>query len=63
MQEKVSFMGFSARIEMSAPLDNRFGWNSAEPRYPPNTVIPRDGNFDLHLKPMKDSYIPCVLPG
>ena len=30
--------------------------SSAEPRYPPNTVIPRDGNFDTHLKPMKDTY-------
>ena len=57
MQEKVSFMGFSVRIEMSAPRDNCFGGNSAEPRYPPNTVIPRDGNFDSHLKPMKDTYI------
>ena len=57
MQEKVSFMVFSVRMEMSAPRDNCFGGNSAEPRYPPNTVIPRDGNFDSHLKPMKDTYI------
>ena len=56
MQEKVSFMGISVRMEMSAPRDNCFGGNSAEPRYPPNTVIPRDGNFDSHLKPMKDTF-------
>ena len=60
MQEKVSCMGFSMRLEISVPRDNWFGGNSAEPRYPPNTVIPRDGNFDLHLKPMKDTYIAPV---
>ena len=60
MQEKVSFIDFSTRIEMSAPLDNYFGGNSTEPRYPQNTVIPRDGNFDSHIKPMKNTYIPCV---
>ena len=32
MQEKVSSMGFSVRMEMSAPRDNCFGGNSAEPR-------------------------------
>ena len=58
MQEKVSFMFFSVRMGMSAPQDNCFGGNSAEPCHTPNTVIPRDGNFDLHLKPMKDTYNP-----
>ena len=58
MQEKVSLMFFSGRIEISVPRDNCFGGNSAEPRYQPNTVIPRDGNFDTHLKPMKDTYSP-----
>ena len=58
MQEKVSFMFFSVHMEMSAPWDNCFGRKSVEPRYPPNTVIPRDGNFDSHLKPMKDTYNP-----
>ena len=56
MQEKVSFMGFSVRIDISVPWDNCGGGNSADPRYPPNTVIPRDGNVDSHLKPMKDTY-------
>jgi hypothetical protein len=56
MQEKVSFMFFSVRMGMSAPQDNCFGGNSAEPCHTPNTVIPRDGNFDSHLKPMKDTY-------
>ena len=63
MQEKVSLMCFSVLMEISAPRDNCFGGNSAEPRYPPNTVIPRDGNFDTHLKPMKDTYIPLVCTG
>ena len=57
MQDKVYFMGFSVRMEISVPLENCFGGKSAEPRYPPNTVIPRDGNFDSHLKPMKDRYL------
>ena len=56
MQEKVTLMGFSVRMEISLPRDKCFGGNSAQPRYPPNTVIPRDGNFDTHLKPMKDTY-------
>ena len=56
MQEKVSLMSFSERMEISAPRENYFGGNSAQPRYPPNTVIPCDGNFDTHLKPMKDTY-------
>ena len=63
MQEKVSFMGFSVCMKISVPRDNFFCGNSAEPRYPPNTVIPRDGNFDSHLKPMKDTYILRALPG
>ena len=36
--------------------DTCFGGNSAKPSYPPNTVIPRDGNFDSHIKPMKYTY-------
>ena len=56
MQEKLSFVGFSVKMEMFVPRDNCFGGNSAEARYPPNTVILRDGNFDSHLKPMKDTY-------
>ena len=32
MQEKVSFMFFSVRMEISVPRDNCFGGNSAEPR-------------------------------
>ena len=56
MQEKVSFMGFSVQMQISIPWDNCFGGNSAEPCYPPNIVIPRDGNFDLHLKLMKYTY-------
>ena len=58
MQEKVSYMGFSLRMEISVPRDNCFVGNSTEPRYPPNTVIPREGNFDSHLKHMKDIYSP-----
>ena len=57
MQEKVSYIGFSVQMEISVTLDNCLSGNSTEPRYPPNTVIPRDGNFDSHLKPMKDTYI------
>ena len=56
MQEKVSSMGFSVRMDISVPWNNCFGGNSAEPRYPPNTVIPCDENFDSHLKPIKDTY-------
>ena len=52
MQEKVSFMGFLVQMETFVPRDNCFGGNSAEPRYPPNTIIPRDGNFDSNLKPI-----------
>ena len=49
MQEKVSLMGFSVRMEISATL------------YPLITrqtqlSLPRDGNFDSHLKSMKDTY-------
>ena len=61
MQENGSFMSFSVRMEMSVPRDNCFGGNSAEHRYPPNTVIPRDGNFDSHLKPLKDTYTYATL--
>ena len=63
MQEKVSFIGFSVCMEMSAPRNNCFGGNSAEPRCPPNTVMPRDGNLDWHLKPMKDTYSLSALHG
>ena len=55
MQELVSFMGFPVQMKMSVPRDNQLGKNLAEPRYPPNTVIPRDGNIDSHLKLMKDT--------
>ena len=47
---------FRVHMDISVPWDNCFGGNSAEPRYPPNTAIPRDGNVDSHLKPMKDNY-------
>ena len=39
-------------------LNYSFGRNSTEPRYPQNTVFPREGNFDSHLKPIKDTYCP-----
>ena len=44
------------QMEISVPRDNCFGGNSAEPHCPPNTDIPRDGNFESHFKPMKDTY-------
>lgn len=45
MQEKVSFMGFSVPMDVSVPWDKCFGGNSAEPLYPPNTVILCDRNL------------------
>ena len=56
MQEKESLMSCSVYMEISTPRDNCFSRNSTEPRFLPSTVIPRDGNFDSHLKPMKDTY-------
>ena len=47
---------------MSAPRDNCFGRNSSEPRYPPNTVFPRDWNFDSQLKRMKADFAKVVGP-
>ena len=49
---------FSVHMDISIPWDKCFGGNSAEPRNPPNTVIPEDRNVDSHLKPMKDTSIP-----
>ena len=43
-------------MEISVPRDNCFGGNSAEPQYPPNTDIPRDGNFDSQFKHIKGTY-------
>ena len=60
MQENVSFKSFSGQMEISIPRDNCFGGNSAEPRYPPNTVIHRDG-FDSFLKPLKYTYTKATL--
>ena len=57
MQGHVSFIIFSVRMDISVPCDNCFGGNSAESRYPPNTVILQDGNNESHLKPMKYTYI------
>ena len=31
---------------------------STQSRYPTNTAILHDGNFNSHLKPMKDTYRP-----
>ena len=54
MQENISFMGFSVRVEMSVLLENCICGNHTDPRYPPNTIIPRNVNINLHLKPIND---------
>ena len=61
MHENVPFISFSRQMEMSVPRVNCFGGSSAEPRYPLNTVIHRDGYFDSYLKPLKDTYTKATL--
>ena len=51
---KSIFHDFLVHMEISVPRDNCFGRNSAKPCCPP--VIPRDRNFDSHLKPIKYIY-------
>ena len=47
------FFGAHGNFRLSGkPLLRELGGASL----PANTVIPRDGNFDSHLKPMKDTY-------
>ena len=56
MQEKVSFMVFLGANGNFRPSGKLFWRELGRASYPPNTVIPRAGNFYSHLKPMKDTY-------
>ena len=55
MQENVYFVFF--RCEWKGPslgITSLTRTRQSLDRYTPNTVIPRDGNFDSQLKPMND---------
>ena len=49
MQENVSFMFFLVHMEISVRREDCFTSLPVKHSY-------RDGNFDSHLKPMKDTY-------
>ena len=57
MQEKVFYMCFfSVRMDISVPRDNCFAGTRQSVVFRQTHFFLVDGNFDSHLKPMKDTY-------